>query len=87
MSKQTDGRTRLGRFLRNKVLQGKLLRDKSVTIRGIKLRIIKNDYDEYEVQWIEDGVINREKTYYTDDYLDAIATRRQMAIEIIRGVK
>ena len=41
---------------------------------NVTLKIKKND-GEYMVQWIENGVIDEGKTYYTDCKQDAIETR------------
>ena len=48
---------------------------------AIKIKIVKNDFDEFEVQWIENGKKNEAKTYYTDDEDDAIMTRAAMRKE------
>ena len=40
----------------------------------VTLKIKKID-DEYAVLWIENGVIDEGKTYYTDDKDDAIQTK------------
>ena len=34
-------------------------------------------WDEYQVQYFEDGVLNEARTYNTDDYEDAVATQIQ----------
>lgn len=44
----------------------------------VEIKIEKNEYDEYEVQWLEDGFKNEEKTYYTDDEEDAKLTKLAM---------
>lgn len=48
---------------------------------AIKIKIKKNEWDEFEVQWIENGKKNEAKTYYTDDEDDAITTKHQMRKE------
>jgi len=40
----------------------------------VKLRI-KKILDEWVVQWIQDGVYDEDKTYYTDSKKDAIKTK------------
>lgn len=48
----------------------------------IVLRIVKvAGTDEYKVRWIKDGVFSEAKSYYTDDYVDAINTANAMAAE------
>jgi hypothetical protein len=41
----------------------------------IKLKIKKNEWDEFEVQYLVDGKKDEAKTYYTDDKEDAELTR------------
>lgn len=41
----------------------------------VELRV-KKIKDEWAVQWIENGGCDEEKTYYTDDRVDAIATKK-----------
>ncbi len=48
----------------------------------ITIKIEKNDFDEYEVQYLENGKKNEAKTYYTDDRDDAILTKKAMEKEI-----
>lgn len=52
----------------------------------IKIKIKKNELGEFEVQWLEDGKKNEAKTYYTDDYDDAIITRNAMKREQLKSV-
>lgn len=40
----------------------------------VYLYIKKNEFDEYEVVWEENGRKVEDKTYYTDDLADAQAT-------------
>lgn len=35
-------------------------------------------WEEYQVQWWEDGVLNTDKTYHTDDLQDAKDTQAAM---------
>jgi len=51
----------------------------------IKLKLKKNDWDEWEVQYLEDGVKNEAKTYYTDDKDDAKATMKAIQKKIDDG--
>jgi len=44
-------------------------------------KIIKNDWDEYEVQVFEGGKINHARTYFTDDKEDAQLTKQAMIDE------
>ena len=37
---------------------------------------IKKVLDEWVVQWIQDGIYDEGKTYYTDDKLEAIETKK-----------
>lgn len=46
------------------------------------LKIRKNDFDEYEVQYLINGIKNEDRTYYTDDLDDAKATLILMQKEI-----
>lgn len=39
------------------------------------------DTDEWKVCWYNDGVIDEDKSYYTDDHEDAVLTIRSMAEE------
>jgi hypothetical protein len=39
---------------------------------------IKKMQGEYIVRWIENGLFNSEKSYYTDDYEDAVLTMEDM---------
>ena len=50
-------------------------------IMTIEIKIKKNEMDEFEVQWIEDGKKSEAKTYYTDDEDDAIMTKVAMEEE------
>ncbi len=43
--------------------------------------IIKNNHDEYEVRVYENGVINHDRTYFTDDKEDAQLTKQAMIDE------
>lgn len=47
----------------------------------IKIKIKKNEWDEYEVQWIENGKKNEAKTCYTDDKENAELTKIAMEKE------
>ncbi len=40
------------------------------------------EWEEYQVQYIEDGVINEDKTYHTEDYRDANETLAAMKKEL-----
>ena len=42
-------------------------------------------WEEYQVQYIEDGVVNKDKTYHTDDYDDALETMAAMKKELEVG--
>lgn len=48
---------------------------------AIKIEIKRNEWDEFEVQWIVNGKKIEAKTYYTDDRDDAIATKCTMQKE------
>jgi len=52
----------------------------------IKIKIKKNDFGEFEVQWLENGKKNEAKTYHTDDYDDAIVTRNEMKRTLLESV-
>jgi hypothetical protein len=47
----------------------------------VEIKIVKKD-EEYAVQWIENGVVDEVKTYYTDDKDDAIATKAEIEKKI-----
>ena len=50
---------------------------KMVSSNGkVKLSIKRNEWDEYEVVWTENGKRNEDKTGYTDDLDDAIGTMK-----------
>lgn len=49
---------------------------------AIKIKIKKNEFDEFEVQWLENGLLNENKTYYTDDREDATLTKAAMEKEV-----
>lgn len=51
---------------------------------AVKIKIKKNNFDEFEVQWIENGLKNEAKTYFTDDAADAIITKAAMKKEVQR---
>ena len=40
---------------------------------------------EYKVKWLENGKYSEDKTYYTNDYQDALDTLRAMENEAIRA--
>jgi hypothetical protein len=58
---------------------------RSITIGDVLLKIIKDtEWNEYIVQWIENGTLNDDKSYHTggtehEDLEDAIGTMRHMA--------
>ena len=54
---------------------------KQITIGNVTLRLVKDDeWDEYIVQWIEDGKRNDDKSYHAgDDEEDAVLTMQDMA--------
>ncbi len=43
------------------------------------------EWEEYQVQYIEDGVVNEARTYHTDDEDDARVTRAAMKKELEVG--
>tara|TARA_R110000824_G_C15184138_1_gene674077 strand:+ start:337 stop:534 length:198 start_codon:yes stop_codon:yes gene_type:complete len=44
-------------------------------VRTVQLKIVRNFLDdEYCVQWIEGGVIDEAKCYYTNSRMDALLT-------------
>lgn len=46
---------------------------------GITLRLIySTEWEEYQIQWIENGEVIPEKTYFTDYMEDAIGTLNSM---------
>ena len=46
-------------------------------MKTIKVELrIKKVLDEWVVQWIQDGIYDEAKTYYTDDKLEAIETKK-----------
>jgi len=47
----------------------------------LTISITKDTYGEYCVNYMLDGVRSEAKSYYTDDYKDAVATARQMIRE------
>ena len=49
---------------------------------AVKIKIKKNEFDEFEVQWIENGLRNEAKTCYTDDCEDATLTKAAMEKEV-----
>ncbi len=48
----------------------------------ITIQLIKNNFDEYEVQYLENGVKNEAKTYYTDDHDDAVGTKNLLMTQL-----
>lgn len=49
----------------------------------IQLRIHYDpDWEEYQVQWIEDGQLNPDRTYHTPDEEDARLTLQAMSEEL-----
>jgi hypothetical protein len=49
---------------------------------NVKLKIKHlPETNEWKVQWFEDGVLNEDRSYYTDDREDAEMTARAMADE------
>jgi len=49
---------------------------------GVKLKIKRlPETNEWKVCWYEDGVLNEDRSYYTDDQEDALMTARAMANE------
>ena len=44
----------------------------------IQLKIRKNTWEEWEVRYLVDGVEDEGKTYYTDDYDDAVQTKESI---------
>lgn len=57
----------------------------SITIGDVTLKIIKDaEWNEYIVNWIENGVVNDDKSYHAggdspEDLQDAISTMNDMA--------
>lgn len=51
-----------------------------------KLNKIKNDYGEYVIKAYTDGKYDEEKTYYTDDWKDAVNTLKAMAKQSNKNV-
>jgi len=47
----------------------------------VKLNSRRNEYGDFCVGWYEDNVKNEDKSYYTDDFADAIGTEELMKIE------
>ncbi len=43
-----------------------------------KFKIVRNSWDDYVVEIWEDGVLNEERCYYTNDPQDAITTWKHM---------
>ena len=42
----------------------------------VKLRIKRDsEWNEWRVEWVQDGVYDEDKTYFTDDKQDAIETK------------
>ena len=64
--------------------KGNIVERNKAMAKNIKIKIKKNEYDEYEVQWLEDGKKNEAKTYYTDDHEDALGTKAAMEKEAER---
>lgn len=51
---------------------------------GVSVRVYFDvDWAEYRVIPCMDDVPNRDATYYTDDYEDAMATAREMAVRYV----
>ena len=46
----------------------------------------EEDIDEWQVKWLVDGVVEEDKTYYTDDRDDAYATQKYMLLEAAKFV-
>ena len=43
----------------------------------VKLRIKRDsEWNEWRVEWIQDGIYDEDKTYFTDDKQDAIDTKK-----------
>ena len=48
-----------------------------------EIKIVYNsEWEEYQVQWIEDGIVNESKTYHTEDEEDAKLTKIAMEKEL-----
>lgn len=54
---------------------------------SVQIKIKKNEYDEYEVQWIENGIHSEAKTYYTNDKEDAELNKVAMEKEALAMTK
>ena len=50
---------------------------KTLNKGNIQLKIVRLE-DEYRVSWFDNGIYSEAKSYYTDDYDDAIATAQDM---------
>ena len=52
---------------------------KMVSSNGkVRLNLRKTEWDEYEVEWVENDKRNEDKTNYTDDLDDAVGTMKMM---------
>jgi len=52
---------------------------------SIRLEIMQdNQTEEWSVKWYEDDKLDEGKTYYTDDYQDAVNTKHQMLVKLIK---
>ena len=59
------------------------VKGQEIIVGNVKLKIVKDtDTSEYIVRWIENGKVNDDKSYYTNDLKDAIGTLKLMAKEI-----
>lgn len=50
-----------------------------------KFKIVRDEeWEEYQVQVFENGVLNEQRTYHTDDKEDARETLKAMKMEVIK---
>jgi len=53
---------------------------KKIDIGDVTLQLVKDEeWNEYIVKWIENGVFDDNKSYHTDDLDDAVTTMQDMA--------
>ncbi len=58
-------------------------KSKPISKKKVTIKLVyDSQWEEYQVRYIEDGVVNEDKTYYTEDYNDALDTMVAMKKEL-----
>lgn len=60
------------------------IKGSEITIGPVKLKLVKNvEWGEFVVRWIENGKVDDNKSYHTDDLKDAMMTMDAMAKQLV----